>query len=734
MKKIIPNLSLRNLLLITISLSMIIIISILSYFIYSNMSAEIIGQEEEKLSGIATTMDTKLNDLLEDAEIAVKLIAKNTAVQSAFADRDRQLLREMLLESYQDISGNMAQFQFHLPDSTSFLRLHSPDKYGDDLSSFRFTVNQANEEQEIVTGIEEGRGGYGLRVVSPVEYQGEHLGTVEFGSSLGEGFLGEIKESFAGDYYLYSLADDQSVAWDEDSTNWIASTTDTDPYQVEDELISRLQAGETVIESRGNNNLLLLPFEDYRGQVTGYFKAVYDRSQIVNNLNSLLRNVIIFSLIGIIIVLIITFLVAKKIFDPLEEFEGMFASLALGNLNVSYPIKTVKCSEIMDCGEESCPDFDRDGVTCWFDVGSYAPEFGKEVHCSKIKTGEYEDCTECEVYKEVNKNEIEKLGAWFNKFSDVLRDLLRDIISMSGNLSASSQELTATGEELSASAEEIGNAMQTVASGAEEQSAQVEETSATISELREQILTVNNNSDEMNKRAENVIKNIESGNQALNVTETSISKVKNNTETTAAAIDSLGESSKEIGEIVNLINGISNQTNLLALNAAIEAARAGEAGRGFSVVAEEIRELAEQSSKATEDISKLIKSIQKDVNKAVANMDENESAVEESVEAIDKTSSSFNAITTQADELETLIKNIRDEVSRMNHNSINVKDAVDEISQVSETAAANAEEVAASSEEQAASTQTVVDASEELVDMVERLNKIVLQFNFDDEA
>jgi methyl-accepting chemotaxis protein len=731
MKKILPNLSLRNLLLITISLSMIIIISILSYFIYSNMSAEIISQEEEKLNGIATTMETKLSDLLEEGEIAVKLIAKNTAVQAAFANRDRELLREMLLDSYQDISAQMAQFQFHLPDSTSFLRLHNPDKYGDDLSSFRFTVNQANEEQKIVTGIEEGRGGYGLRVVSPVEYQGEHLGTVEFGSSLGAGYLGEIKESFNGDYYLYSLSDAKKVSWEEDSNNWIASTAETDPYQVDNELISRLQTGEIVIENRGTNNLLLMPFENYRGEVSGYFKAAFDRSQIENRLDALLRNVIIFSVIGVLIVLIIIFLVARKIFDPLEEFEGMFASLALGNLNVSYPIKTVNCSDIMDCGVESCPDFDRDGVTCWFDVGSYAPEFGKEVHCPKIKTGEYDDCTECEVYQQVNKNEIEKLGAWFNKFADVLRDLIRDIISMSDNLAASSQELTATGEELSASAEEIGNAMQTVASGAEEQSAQVEETSATISELREQISAVNNNSDQMTARAENVMNNIETGNQALNTTETSISKVKNNTETTAAAIHSLGESSKEIGEIVDLINGISDQTNLLALNAAIEAARAGEAGRGFSVVAEEIRELAEQSSKATEDIAKLIKSIQKDVEKAVANMDENESAVEESVEAIDKTSTSFNEITNQADGLESLIKNIRSEVERMNQNSINVKEAVDEISEVSETAAANAEEVAASSQEQAASTQTVVDASEELVEMVERLNKIVAQFNFD---
>jgi methyl-accepting chemotaxis protein len=728
-KNILPNLSLRNLLLIVISLSMIIIISSLSYFIYSNMSAEIIDQEEEKLNGIAKTIDTKLNDLLEEGEIAVKLIAKNTAVQSAFADRDREMLRNMLLNSYQDISQEMAQFQFHLPDSTSFLRLHNPDKYGDDLSSFRFTVNQANQEQKMISGIEEGRGGYGLRVVSPVEYQGRHLGTVEFGSSLGEGFLGEIEENFNGDYYLYSLADDQSVAWDANSSNWIASTTDSDPYQVKSELISKLQEGDTIIESRGDNNLLLMPFEDYRGEVSGYFKAVYDRSQIVNDLNSLLRNVIIFSIIGIIISLVITFLVARKIFNPLKKFEGMFASLALGNLNVSYPIKTVNCSAIMDCEEESCPDFERDEVTCWFDVGSYAPEFGEEVHCPKIKTGEYKDCTECKVYKEVNKNEIEKLGAWFNKFSDVLRNLVKDIIEMSDSLAASSQELTATGEELSASAEEIGNSMQTVASGSEEQSAQVEETSATITDLRNQITSINDHSDEMYNRAENVMENIQSGNQTLSKTEDVFSKVKTNTKTTAEAINSLGESSKQIGEIVDLINNISEQTNLLALNAAIEAARAGEAGRGFSVVAEEIRELSEQSSKATEDIAKLIRSIQNDVEKAVSNMDENESAVLESVEAIDKTSASFTDITSQAEGLENLIKNIRSEVDKMSQNSKNVKKAVDEISEVSEMAAANAEEVAASSEEQAASTQTVVNASEELVDMVERLNKITSQFN-----
>jgi methyl-accepting chemotaxis protein len=327
------------------------------------------------------------------------------------------------------------------------------------------------------------------------------------------------------------------------------------------------------------------------------------------------------------------------------------------------------------------------------------------------------------------KDELGVLADSLNKMKEDLRSILAKVSDIAANLSASSEELTASGEEVATAAQQVGQSIQQVASGAEEQSAQVEETSSKINELINQINDVTEMSKEMDEQADNVMNNIEEGNSSIDNSVNQIEDVKNNSQEVASTINSLGELSNKIGEIVQLINDIAAQTNLLALNAAIEAARAGEAGRGFSVVADEIRQLAEESEDATNQIGSLVREIQDGVSNAVNKMDNTEEVVNGSVGAIRSTGKSFEEINSAALRLRDLIENINQQSDKVSRNSIEVEGTVKEIASVSEEAASNSEEVAAASEEQSASTEEIVNAAEELANMANELTESVNRFD-----
>ena len=130
-------------------------------------------------------------------------MANSKEVVEAFASRDRERLKKLTVPIYKLLEGDFSQGQFHLPNSVSFLRLHRPENYGDNLSTDRKTVNRANEEKKIVEGLEAGKSGFGIRSVVPISYEGKHIGTFEYGSDFKVEFLTDLKESHGGCYYIY---------------------------------------------------------------------------------------------------------------------------------------------------------------------------------------------------------------------------------------------------------------------------------------------------------------------------------------------------------------------------------------------------------------------------------------------------------------------------------------------------------------------------------------------------
>ena len=326
------------------------------------------------------------------------------------------------------------------------------------------------------------------------------------------------------------------------------------------------------------------------------------------------------------------------------------------------------------------------------------------------------------------KDEVGVMSQHFNTMVVELRKLVRQVNELSQTLAASSEELAASAEQSSEVSQQVAQAITEVAAGTSKQLSAVNDASAIVEEVSASAEEVAATAETITGLSHKSTAATLNGSSAIDRAVQQMGNIGDGSKAVNDAVEKLAESSRHIGEIVNVISGIAGQTNLLALNAAIEAARAGEQGRGFAVVAEEVRKLAEQSESATKEITKLIAQNHMDIQKAVQAMEVSSSSVKVGIDVVNAAGVTFREISQLTDEVSTQIAGISSAIGEIAKGSERIVVSVRDIETVSKDSAGQSQSVSAAAEEMTASMTEISSSSQSLAKMAQELQAAVDRF------
>jgi len=389
----------------------------------------------------------------------------------------------------------------------------------------------------------------------------------------------------------------------------------------------------------------------------------------------------------------ISILIIRNVIVPINAMVKGLKNIAegKGDLSLRLPVSYVNCSDVRNCNHPECKCYGKNEA-CWSKVGSMQLDRDK-VQCPGVLSGKVSDCSQCEVFKLAEVNEIASMSNWFNILIEKIAYLIRLMKESSQGLVAVSGRLAVTTTQMSKSNQTVSEEIHTLATSSEEMSRTVED--------------VARNSSEVNIASEKSKKAAVDGTNVIANSIAAMHDIAESVGKSAGKVRNLGSQSERIGMVVEVIEDIADQTNLLALNAAIEAARAGEHGRGFAVVADEVRKLAEKTVKATKEIAGIVLSIQEEGREAVESMELGSKAINKGTELSEKMGFAIG-------EIETNATMASDQVNM-------IAASMEELSASIVEMASNMEQIAAMTEQYAASNKEIVDSMDNVSDMAKEM-------------